>query len=70
MFIVDRIEEGIAVIYDNENNILNIKSSEINGNVRDGAVLINENGIWIVDEEKTIERENTMRERLHRLFQS
>lgn len=68
MFVIDRIEEGIAVILDDENNRIEINRSEIQGNVRDGAVVINDNNSWIVDDEETNNRKEAMRSRLNRLF--
>lgn len=68
MFVIDRIEEGIAVILNDENNRIEINSNEIQGNVRDGAVVINENNRWIVDDEETNKRKKAMRSRLNRLF--
>ena len=68
MFVIDRIEEGIAVILDDENNRIEINRSEIQGNVRDGAVVINDNNSWIVDDEETNKRREAMRSRLNRLF--
>lgn len=68
MFVIDRIEEGIAVILDDENNRIEINSNEIQGNVRDGAVVINDNNRWIVDDEETNKRKEAMRIRLNRLF--
>ncbi len=68
MFVIDRIEEGTAVIMDNENKIFKLKTNEINGNVRDGAVVICKDDKWIVDDEETQKRTEKMRARLNRLF--
>lgn len=68
MFVIDRIEEGIAVILDDKNKTLKIRSNEIEGNVRDGAVVVNDNNRWTVDDEETNKRKEAMRARLNRLF--
>lgn len=68
MFVIDRIEEGIAVILDGENNQLKINSSEILGNVKEGAVVLCKDNKWTVDEEETQKRTEKMRVRLNRLF--
>lgn len=68
MFVIDRIEEGIAVILDGENNQLKINSSEILGNVKEGAVVLCKDNKWTVDEEETQKRTEKMRARLNRLF--
>ncbi len=68
MFVIDRIEEGIAVITDDENKMLKLNADEINGNARDGAVVVYENDKWNVDEEETQKRTEKMRKRLNKLF--
>lgn len=68
MFVIDRIEEGIAVILDGENNQLKINSSEILGNVKEGTVVLCKDNKWTVDEEETQKRTEKMRARLNRLF--
>lgn len=68
MFVIDRIEEGIAVILDDKNKTFKIRSNEIEGNVRDGAVVVNDNNRWTVDDEETNKRKEAMRARLNRLF--
>lgn len=68
MFVIDRIEEGIAVILDDKNKTFKIRSNEIEGNVRDGAVVVNDNNRWTVDDEATNKRKEDMRARLNRLF--
>lgn len=68
MFVIDRIEEGIAVVMDDENNAMKLKANEIKGNVRDGAVVICKDDKWIVDDEETQKRTEKMRARLNRLF--
>ncbi|MDO4301331.1 MAG: DUF3006 domain-containing protein [Clostridia bacterium] len=68
MFVIDRIEEGIAVIMDEENKTLKLNADEIDGNVRDGSVVVYENDKWRVDEEETKNRKEKMRKRLNKLF--
>lgn len=68
MYIIDRIEEGFAVIYDDENKITNIMADEIKGNVREGAVLIKRGKEFIVDEAETEKRFDNARKRLDKLF--
>lgn len=68
MFVIDRIEEGIAVILDDKNKTFKIRINEIEGNVRDGAVVVNDNNRWTVDDEETNKRKEDMRARLNRLF--
>lgn len=68
MFVIDRIEEGIAVIMDDENKTLKLNADEIDGNVKDGAVVVYKNDKWSVDDEETQKRTEKMRARLNRLF--
>lgn len=68
MFIIDRIEEGLAVIYDDEGKHFNVDVNKINGVVSDGAVVFCNNGVWSVDEAETKKRMDRARARLNRIF--
>lgn len=67
MYIIDRIEEGFAVIYDDD-KIINIMADEIKGNVREGVVLVKGENGFIVDDEETQKRFDDARKRLDKLF--
>ena len=68
MFFIDRIEEGLGVIFEDDKFIENVRIEEIKGNVREGAVIVKKDNCWIVDEDATAERTEKMRKRLNRLF--
>lgn len=51
-FIVDRIE-GNIVIVENNNSIIQINRIYINGEVKEGDILVKSNGIYEVDYNKT-----------------
>lgn len=68
MFFIDRIEEGLGVIFEDDKFIENVKVEEIKGNAREGAVIVKIDNCWAVDEEATAERTEKMRKRLDRLF--
>lgn len=51
-FIVDRIEGNIVVVEDN-NSIIQINRIYINGEVKEGDVLVKLNGVYEVDYNKT-----------------
>lgn len=68
MYILDRIEENIAVIYDEKDNRINIDTSLIEGRIRDGVVLDFVEGKYVVNEYETELRYNKARNRLNRLF--
>lgn len=68
MFFIDRVEEGICVIYDEDSFIENVEKENVKGNARDGAVVVKDNGIWTVDEYESKRRNDKMKERLEGLF--
>lgn len=68
MYILDRIEENIAVMYDEKDNRINIDTSLIEGRIRDGVVLDFVEGKYVVNEYETELRYNKARNRLNRLF--
>lgn len=68
MFFIDRIEEGLGVIFEDDKFIENVSVEEIKGNAREGAVIVRIDNCWIVDEEATAERNEKMGKRLDRLF--
>lgn len=68
MYIIDRIEEGIAIVFDENENRFEIEALCIMGDPRDGAVIYKDNNIWTVDETKTKERNNNLKNRLNKLF--
>lgn len=62
-YIVDRIEEGFAVLQDEQEQIHTIPLTELPSPVRQGDVLLFENSAYTVDVEETRAR----RERILRL---
>lgn len=68
MYILDRTEENIAVIYDGDDNKIEVEINTISGNIRDGVVLLKTEDGFIVNEEETQNRMNIMKQRLNLLF--
>ena len=68
MFFIDRIEEGLGVIFEDDKFIENVSVEEIKGNAREGAVVVRIDTCWMVDEEATAERNEKVRKRLNRIF--
>lgn len=52
MLIIDRIEDGIAVI-ENENTRFEVSAEMLAENVKEGDVVVSENGLYIKDENAT-----------------
>ena len=59
MFIIDRIEDGIAVIED-ENSCIEVPVSMLERNVREGDAVTLENGIYVPDKSATEKRRQEM----------
>ena len=55
MLIIDRIEDGIAVIEDDDARF-EVPAEMLGKNVREGDVVISENGFYIKDENATANR--------------
>lgn len=55
MLIIDHIEDGIAVIED-ENTRFKISAEMLGENVREGDVVVSENGFYIKDENASAAR--------------
>lgn len=67
MFVIDRIEEGIALIYDDNGLYEKVDASLIDG-AKEGAVVTNSNGVWHINNAKTEEVTKSMQKRLNNLF--
>lgn len=59
--IVDRIEDGYAVCEMENQKMIDIKLTQINGNIRDGDVLVYSDGFYKVDEELTNKRKDEVK---------
>lgn len=64
MYVLDRVEEKIAIIYDDYDNKIEIPVENIKGNIRDGVLLRKENDLWFVDDKLTNERKKLMQDKL------
>ncbi|WP_040210196.1 DUF3006 domain-containing protein [Clostridium polynesiense] len=59
--IVDRIEEKLVVVCeDSRGNIVNIDRMQVDGEVKEGDILILKDGKYKVDKESTLKRKNEM----------
>ena len=56
MLIVDRFEDEYVVCEDENKKMINIKKNQIEGCVKEGDILSNIKGKYIIDKKKTINR--------------
>ena len=57
MYIIDRIEKTIAVCENEDGSMVNIPINIIKGNIRDGAIIVKEEAYFVIDENKSKNRE-------------
>lgn len=55
-YIVDRIEGNLVLCENEQGRIVNITSSKIKGNPKEGDILIEENNIFYIDQQLTKKR--------------
>ena len=69
-YTVDRIEEDIAVLFDDDENKTDIHISELPKNLKEGDILRfdEESNIYIIDNRKTEEIKSNIEERFKKLF--
>ena len=57
IFIVDRVEGNFAICEDEKMHMIDINLEYINGNVREGCIIIKKNNMYLVDDILTKKRE-------------
>lgn len=67
-YIVDRLEGAVAVLERDDLVLVDVPLSELPENVRQHDCLVEENGEWRVDHERTTERKRRIEEKMRRLF--
>ncbi len=67
-FIVDRFEEEYAVLEKEEGGTIDVLKSEL-PEVKEGDLLIYENGFYTVDYEETQKRKELIQEKMRKLFE-
>ena len=69
-YTVDRIEEDIAVLFDNEDNKTDIHVSALPENLKEGDILRfdEETQAYTIDSEKTAQVKSSIEERFKKLF--
>ncbi len=67
MNVIDRFENDIAVI-ETDSGMIEVDRFNITGNVNEGDVVTENNGVWTVDISATEKRRAEMREMMKRLM--
>ena len=69
-YTVDRIEEDMAVLFDDGDNKSDMPVSDLPENIKEGDILRfdEENNEYIIDKEKTEQAKADIKERFHKLF--
>jgi hypothetical protein len=62
MIIVDRVEGKLAVC-ESDGRMMDVPIKLIRGKVRDGVVIVEGGGFYLVDEEATKKRENEVKDK-------
>lgn len=67
-YIIDRFEENIAVLEDQNGNMKNIERKNLPAEAREGDVLIRENGEFRIDQKERQLREERIQDKFDKLF--
>ena len=67
-YIVDRFEEDFIVLEKETGGSIDIKR-ELLPDANRGDVLIEENGVFLIDEQETLERKKRISEKMNKLFE-
>ncbi|MDE6148984.1 MAG: DUF3006 domain-containing protein [Ruminococcus sp.] len=69
MLSIDRFEGGYAVCVDDEENIVNIKKSLIEGNAVSGDIIEEKDSIYVILKDETKRRKEEIKKLQDELFQ-
>ena len=67
-YIIDRIEENIAYCEDEQLETIELSRESLPENAREGDVLVEEDGVFAVDDARTEARRAAVREKLRQAF--
>ena len=65
---VDRIEGKLAICEDDCRKRMEVNLSEIAGSPKEGDIIVQQNGIWMIDQEETQNRRARILELQKKLF--
>ena len=68
-WVIDRIENDLIICQDKNFNIVNINKKCIIGNLKEGNIIKKQGEKYILDEKKTVERTNKIKELMKGMWQ-
>lgn len=68
-FIIDRFEGDLAVCEKEDKKIINIEKSKLPSNVKEGDVIVYENGKYSIDLKETNERKRKIKKLMDSLWE-
>lgn len=68
-YIIDRLEEGIAVCENELKKMISIPKEHLPQDIKEGDLLSEDGGIFSIDKEATDKRRDQMRKKLMDLFE-
>lgn len=68
-YIIDRLEEGIAVCENELKKMISIPKEHLPQDIKEGDLLSEDDGIFSIDKEATDKRRSQMRKKLMDLFE-
>lgn len=66
-YIVDEIIDDYVLLEDENEKIIEIKKNQLPANIHEGAVVLEKNSVYYLDETKEKDKRQELRERLERL---
>lgn len=68
-YTIDRIGDGIVICEDENGDRVKLQAAGLPDGAREGDILSEEAGVWILDREETVRRRQKMRKKLDRLIE-
>lgn len=67
-YIIDRIEQNIAICEDENGNIVEIPKENLPQDIKEGSCIIEQNSIYILDENSTNKKREEIKKRMDNLW--
>lgn len=68
-YVIDRIEENIAICEDENGQIVELSLEKLPLNVKEGSIIIEENSTYIIDEKATENKRKEIKKRMNNLWE-